>query len=162
MINGYITKKGILVTKVFLLILYPEKLPTKNFTKYTIFKQGIIHKPRGQIFEYIWFTTSSPPWSLLQNRAYVIKRSFGQPHSPFNCPRSLCMNPIKTEATKYYIELFLLRQSARFLFKTFCIKCECIFTKETSVWLIWWFSKIKTLFPTWHYDTSFVSQIRKN
>ena len=34
-----------------------------------------------------------PSWSLLLNKAYVIKWSFGQPPSPLNCPRGLWMSP---------------------------------------------------------------------
>ena len=41
---------------------------------------GVIHKPRGQIFGY--FDPLPPSWSLLLNKAYVIKWSFGQPPLP--------------------------------------------------------------------------------
>ena len=37
--------------------------------------QGVIHKPRGQIFGI--FVPPPPSWSLLLNKAYVIKWSFG-------------------------------------------------------------------------------------
>ena len=38
---------------------------------------GVIHKPHGQNFEY--FDPPPPSWSLLLNKAYVIKWSFGYP-----------------------------------------------------------------------------------
>ena len=34
---------------------------------------GVMHKPRGQIFGYFW----PPSWSLLLNKAYIIKWSSG-------------------------------------------------------------------------------------
>ena len=41
---------------------------------------GVIHKPRGQDFGYFW----PPPfsWSLLLNKAYVMKWSYDWPPSP--------------------------------------------------------------------------------
>ena len=41
---------------------------------------GVIHKPRGQNFGYC--DPPPPSWSLLLNKAYVIKWSFGLPPSP--------------------------------------------------------------------------------
>ena len=48
-------------------------------------RKGVIHKPRGHIF-WVFLTPLPPSWSLLQNKAYVIKWSFGYP-LPLNCPR---------------------------------------------------------------------------
>ena len=52
---------------------------------------GVIHKPRGQIFGY-FDPTPPPSWSLLLNKARVLKWSFGYPF-PLNCPRGLWMSP---------------------------------------------------------------------
>ena len=41
---------------------------------------GVIHKPRGQIFGY--FDPPPASWSLLLNKAYVTKWSFGYPPPP--------------------------------------------------------------------------------
>ena len=38
---------------------------------------GVIHKPRSQNFGYFDPGSPSPSWSLLLNKAYVIKWSFG-------------------------------------------------------------------------------------
>ena len=37
----------------------------------------VIHKPRGQIFGHFW--PPPPLWSILLNKAYVIKWTFGSP-----------------------------------------------------------------------------------
>ena len=49
---------------------------------------GVIHKPRGH---FLCNFTLPHLWSLLLNKAYVIKLSFGYPLPPLNCPRGLWM-----------------------------------------------------------------------
>ena len=56
-----------------------------------LLSQRVIHKPRGLNFGH--FDPLSPSWSLLLNKSYVIKWSFGQTPSPLNWPRGLWMTP---------------------------------------------------------------------
>ena len=53
--------------------------PTVHHARITI-DVGVIHIPLGQIFGH--FDPPPPSWSLLLNKAYVIKWSFGQPPLP--------------------------------------------------------------------------------
>ena len=58
------------------------------------FSYVVIHKPCGQNFGHLW--PPPPSWSLVLNKAYVIKWSFGWPPSPLNFPCGIWMSPIRT------------------------------------------------------------------
>ena len=57
-------------------------------------KQQIMGSSINHVVTFLGIFDPPPPsWSLLLNKAYVIKWSFGQPPSPLNCPRGLWMSP---------------------------------------------------------------------
>ena len=63
--------------------LRQKRLFTRDMSGITpcMFYLRVIHKPRSQNFGYFW-PPLPPSWSLLLNKAYVIKWSFGQPPVP--------------------------------------------------------------------------------